>query len=60
MWINEGTPTREIKITLSLKDIARWVGASADQLHVTHVDKAPGSEHGVVRICLLCTSKESE
>jgi len=56
MWIDEGSPTREIKVTLSMKDIARWLDTNVhhvDDLHLTHVDKAPGSEHGAVRICLL-------
>ena len=61
MWIKESSPTREIKVTLSMKDIAGYLESgtphhwtvSPDDLHLTHVDKAPGSEHGAVRICLL-------
>lgn len=57
MWIDEGSPTREIKVTLSMKDIAGWLDAHVDDLHLTHVDKAPGSDRreqiGAVRICLL-------
>jgi len=53
MQIDEGNPTREIKITLSMKDIAGWLDADENHLHLTHVDKAPGSQHGAVRICLL-------
>ena len=58
MQIDEGSPTREIKVTLSMKDIAGWLDAHVDDLHLTHVDKAPGSEHGAVRICLLWKEKK--
>ena len=58
MQIDEGSPTREIKVTLSMKDIAGWLDANVDDLHLTHVDKAPGSEHGAVRICLLWKEKK--
>lgn len=53
MQIDEGSPTREIKVTLSMKDIAEWLDANVHDLHLTHVDKAPGSDQGAVRICLL-------
>ena len=45
--------TREVRLYLSVEDVAEIVGVDPARISVSHVDRAPDREDKVVRVCLL-------
>ena len=45
--------TREVRLYLSVEDVADILGVDPARISVSHVDRAPDREDKVVRVCLL-------
>jgi hypothetical protein len=51
-----GPARRDVRVYLTLDDLAEILDVEPDRLSISHVDQAPDSKTHVVRICL--TEKE--
>ena len=58
MSIKRGPARREVRVYLTIDDLGEILDVDPDRLSVSHVDRAPGSETDVVRICLIETEAE--
>ena len=51
--IRKGPVRQEIRVYLTLAEVAAWIGKPVEGLRVSHVDAAPDDKNNCVRICLI-------
>ena len=51
--IRKAPVRQEIRVYITLEELASWIGRPVEGLRVSHLDNAPDDKDKSVRICLI-------